>query len=108
MQPAPNGVAVHSVDVSQEATPVRPESTILRRLPVPLIFLIAFGLSFMFIYRAAGPIPLLTQWNRTDSSDLVSLFFFISWGAGEVGIFCLNASIPKSQHIDSWPVECRV
>ncbi|XP_028550988.1 uncharacterized protein At4g15970 [Dendrobium catenatum] len=70
MQPAPNGVTVHSVDVSQAAKPVRPESSILRRLPVPLIFLIAFGLSFTLIYRAAGPIPLLTQWNRADSFDL--------------------------------------
>lgn len=49
---------------------MRPESTILRRLPVPLIFLLVFGLSFTFIYRAAGPIPLFPQWNRTASFDL--------------------------------------
>lgn len=46
----------------------RPEASVLRRLPVPLIFLLVVVLSVTFIYQTAAPISPSArqgQWNRT-------------------------------------------
>ncbi|KAK8955683.1 hypothetical protein KSP40_PGU019596 [Platanthera guangdongensis] len=67
------------------STPAKsPESPLLRRLPVPLVFLLLIVLSVTFIYRVAAPISpsgRTRQWNRTfpfvlpadDQPDAVDL-----------------------------------